>query len=282
MRKSVDIHMAPRRARRGFTLVELLVVVAIIALLLGILLPALSKARDIARTTVCTSNSRQLVVALVQYSVEWKAKYPPNINVPANQQEYWHDEERIGRYLPQMAELDSGTIGGGVFACPEDRDSGRTYAMNLWASSGADAGEYSRTPGRTNTPEGDFFNANAKQASQMLLVSESFSEFNVQGKFFARATIGGEGKGRTLYERWAGNLNLPRGRWKRVPTEMNYSLHGDPGDPTVAKGVLNIGFGDGHAESVPDEQIYDEDTRRATLQVLWSPIDQEFQDRTGG
>lgn len=55
------------RAGRGFTLVELLVVIALIAVLAGLLLPALANARDGARRTRCVSNLRQLSFAAQMY-----------------------------------------------------------------------------------------------------------------------------------------------------------------------------------------------------------------------
>lgn len=53
---------------RGFTLVELLVVISIIALLLAVLIPALSKARNIARCVVCQNSIRQLAIAWTTYA----------------------------------------------------------------------------------------------------------------------------------------------------------------------------------------------------------------------
>lgn len=53
---------------RGFTLVELLVVVAIVSLLVSLLLPALARARDSAKTVVCLSNMRQMAIGTVMYT----------------------------------------------------------------------------------------------------------------------------------------------------------------------------------------------------------------------
>ena len=71
-----------RRGARGFTLVELLVVIAIVVVLIGILLPALAKSRSTAQRVTCSSNLRQIGVAIHVYAEAYERSIPYGPSAP--------------------------------------------------------------------------------------------------------------------------------------------------------------------------------------------------------
>src|SRR4051812_45540472 len=81
----------------GFTLVELLVVIGIIALLIAILLPTIMSAQAQARTITCGSNVRGLCQALYVYAANNRGCFPPNVTGASPKS--WYDADRIGRIV---------------------------------------------------------------------------------------------------------------------------------------------------------------------------------------
>ncbi|MCC6428167.1 MAG: type II secretion system protein [Phycisphaerales bacterium] len=99
----------PGRTRPGFTLIELLVVIAVIALLIGILLPALGKARATAKSARCLSGVRQMGLAFTLYANDSKNWYPL---IPFNQtaKDRWAGKSTNGN----RRNLDQQWINGGL------------------------------------------------------------------------------------------------------------------------------------------------------------------------
>ena len=78
--KASDILMFHRRRIRYFSLIELLIVIAIIAILAGLLMPALNKARGRAHGIACISNLRQIGSAYNMYTLD-NNEYWPELNI---------------------------------------------------------------------------------------------------------------------------------------------------------------------------------------------------------
>lgn len=147
--------------RSKFTLIEILIVVAIIAILAGMLLPALNRAREKAHMIRCAGNLKQLAFGLIQYATE-NGDFFPHISNPEPTAEpmlTWDD--LINTYAPgptlTQAEKEARfvTIKGSVnlYLCPADKAGPSSYGDNFYRRTYAltrgtgNSGEYNKYPG---------------------------------------------------------------------------------------------------------------------------------------
>ena len=125
------------RRTKAFTLIELLVVISIMAMLMGILMPALSAARSGSRALVCKSNLRLLLVAGIGYATENDGFYVPAASDMWDNAglQRWHGtrDTRDEPFDPLRGPLVGYLAEGRVKECPEKVDfvSGRRWSANF-------------------------------------------------------------------------------------------------------------------------------------------------------
>ncbi|MFT3786424.1 MAG: DUF1559 domain-containing protein [Tepidisphaeraceae bacterium] len=250
-----------RSTRSAFTLVELLVVIGIIALLVSILLPALSSAREQANSVKCKANLKQMGTALRMYIEQWK--YYPGCYAPGGGSSYAVWPTRLRTMMGG---------GQGVFRCPS-RDASVDWKVNDTTA-----------PVAVDADTGFGY----KKGETLLLKSSSFSSYGYNdwgsGQYPAPTYpvpavredrgLGGDidpAGGRTemkasLVRRPSEMIAITDRDKPRFETDPNrwWNWNIDPNNPdeapaAVHKGGCNILWADGHAtwSPVPDLILFD-------------------------
>jgi len=165
--------MNPKRRAPAFTLIEILVVVAILALLMAILLPTLQQARTQAKVGVCKANSKQIAIAFCQYQAENNEYVPVMFNYFANGDGRHSAPARACWLSVALRKFDKGT------ANLKERYGGQFDPEAVWNNSRKNAYENQAMPAHFACPF-ERYNGDGRETAS---VSPQFRYFEWRGRF---------------------------------------------------------------------------------------------------
>ena len=144
VRRAEEDHHSSSERKQIFTLIELLIVIAIIAILAGMLLPALGKARNMARKTQCLNNTKQLCLVFNFYASDFGG-FPPTdwysftkFIPPTDNRKYEYLDSLASLYDIKKSKAygdakKNNALKNGIFRCPSESDS--SYLNRVYKTS---------------------------------------------------------------------------------------------------------------------------------------------------
>ncbi|WDE96491.1 prepilin-type N-terminal cleavage/methylation domain-containing protein [Lentisphaera profundi] len=219
--------MTSNKKKQNFSLIELLVIVAIIGILASLLLPSLSKARKRAKITVCKNNQKQIITAIFMYAEDNKGHLPGHFN-----------RITYDKFLGTGYDGRTSNTDGKLYSCPTDEtDTGTNRNRSYSAIQGILSGRQSSKRGAIDEGSGESLTlSDFTYPSDTIIITERHNPGNTIGKWnsammkmnvIQRGTVNGDYP--WSHGKFKFNHIFPDGSVRAIPHATTYAGSGvDP------------------------------------------------------